>query len=88
MTAKNRLEELIKAHRVDAAKLWSVVEPRPEERAVLRLAIVYNETGPKKSSVSAQLVADAAAFFNAAQEAQPGNGLTATLNEIQRLGKL
>lgn len=64
---------------VDPRVLAFTREPGPDGRAVLILASVLNETGPRRAAVPWNLQEQAAAFYN-------DNGLGATLTEIVRLG--
>ena len=65
--------------KIDAHALAIVEYPGPDERAVLILSSVLNETGPKRAAVPWALQEKAAAFYNK-------YGLARTLDEIVRLG--
>ncbi len=64
---------------VEVAKLYLVEYPKPEEKAVLTLARVLNDTGPKQAAVPYELQEQAAKFYNE-------HGLSKTLDKIIRLG--
>ncbi len=63
---------------VDPAKLAIAAAPRPDERAVLMLAVALNDAGPQKAAVPWDLQEQAAKFYN-------DHGLARTLDEIARL---